>query len=256
MICAEERIIRAETCIIRAESCIIGAETASSEGETERMELIMKSFLEGYATSELNTGTMFICMGIASAVGCYIFLIYRLVNRNSFYSRNFNMSLIALAVITSAVILTIQSNIVVSLGMVGALSIVRFRTAIKDPMDLVFLFWSITAGIICGAGFAMIAVIASVALTAIIVCISLFSSPKETMVLVINADGYNEEQILETVKTHCGFWKARARNLSETGLNMAVEVRTKDSEALIRQIIGTEHVLSASLLEYDGEITA
>ena len=118
------------------------------------MDLIMKSFLEGYATSELNVGTMFFCMGIAAAIGLYIFLIYKLVNKNSFYNRNFNISLIALTVITAAIILTIQSNIVVSLGMVGALSIVRFRTAIKYPMDLVFLFWSISVGIICGAGFA------------------------------------------------------------------------------------------------------
>ena len=195
-------------------------------------------------------------MGIASAIGCYIFLIYRLVNRNSFYNRNFNMSLIAMAVITSAIILTIQSNIVVSLGMVGALSIVRFRTAVKDPMDLVFLFWSISVGIICGAGFAMIAVIASVALTIMIVSISLFSSPKETMVLVVNADEYNEEQIMEAVESHCGFWKVRARNISGTGMNLAVEVRTKEPQILIRQILATEHVLSASLLEHDGEITA
>ena len=220
------------------------------------MNLIMKSFLEGYATSELNMGTMFFCMGIAAAIGLYIFMIYKLVNKNSFYNRNFNISLIALTVITAAIILTIQSNIVVSLGMVGALSIVRFRTAIKDPMDLVFLFWSISVGIICGAGFALIAVIASVVLTIIIVCLSLFSSPRETMVLVVNADEYNENQVLEAVKANCGFWKVRARNISGTGMNMAIEVRTKEPQALIRQIVGTEHVVSASLLEHDGEITA
>ena len=220
------------------------------------MDLIMKSFLEGYATSELNVGTMFFCMGIAAAIGLYIFLIYKLVNKNSFYNRNFNISLIALTVITAAIILTIQSNIVVSLGMVGALYIVRFRTAIKDPMDLVFLFWSISVGIICGAGFALIAVIASVVLTIIIVCLSLFSSPRETMVLVVNADEYNENQVLEAVKANCGFWKVRARNISGTGMNMAIEVRTKEPQALIRQIVGTEHVVSASLLEHDGEITA
>ena len=220
------------------------------------MDLIMKSFLEGYATSELNVGTMFFCMGIAAAIGLYIFLIYKLVNKNSFYNRNFNISLIALTVITAAIILTIQSNIVVSLGMVGALSIVRFRTAIKDPMDLVFLFWSISVGIICGAGFALIAVIASVVLTIIIVCLSLFSSPRETMVLVVNADEYNENQVLEAVKANCGFWKVRARNISGTGMNMAIEVRTKEPQALIRQIVGMEHVVSASLLEHDGEITA
>ena len=220
------------------------------------MDLIMKSFLEGYATSELNVGTMFFCMGIAAAIGLYIFLIYKLVNKNSFYNRNFNISLIALTVITAAIILTIQSNIVVSLGMVGALSIVRFRTAIKDPMDLVFLFWSISVGIICGAGFAMIAVIASVVLTIIIVCLSLFSSPRETMVLVVNADEYNESQVMEAVKANCGFWKVRARNISGTGMNMAIEVRTREPQALIRQIVDTEHVVSASLLEHDGEITA
>ena len=220
------------------------------------MDLIMKSFLEGYATSELNVGTMFFCMGIAAAIGLYIFLIYKLVNKNSFYNRNFNISLIALTVITAAIILTIQSNIVVSLGMVGALSIVRFRTAIKDPMDLVFLFWSISVGIICGAGFALIAVIASVVLTIIIVCLSLFSSPRETMVLVVNADEYSENQVLEAVKANCGFWKVRARNISGTGMNMAIEVRTKEPQALIRQIVGTEHVVSASLLEHDGDVTA
>ena len=185
------------------------------------MNLIMKSFLEGYATSELNMGTMFFCMGIAAAIGLYIFMIYKLVNKNSFYNRNFNISLIALTVITAAIILTIQSNIVVSLGMVGALSIVRFRTAIKDPMDLVFLFWSISVGIICGAGFAMIAVIASVVLTIIIVCLSLFSSPRETMILVVNADEYNESQVLEAVKANCGFWKVRARNVSPEDVNRA-----------------------------------
>ena len=76
------------------------------------------------------------------------------------------------------------------------------------------------------------------------------------MVLVVNADEYNENQVLEAVKANCGFWKVRARNISGTGMNMAIEVRTKEPQALIRQIVGTEHVVSASLLEHDGEITA
>ena len=218
--------------------------------------LLKKAFLEGYATQELNIPTTFVCILFTTAIGLFIYFVYRMVNKNALQGRSFSLSLVALAVITSAIILTIQSNIVISLGMVGALSIVRFRTAIKDPMDLVFLFWSISVGIICGAGFAMIAVIASVVLTIIIVCLSLFSSPRETMVLVVNADEYNESQVMEAVKANCGFWKVRARNISGTGMNMAIEVRTKEPQALIRQIAGTEHVVSASLLEHDGEITA
>ena len=113
-------------------------------------EVLKKSFLEGYGSVNIDFSTIVMCMLITVLVAMYIFMIYRLLNRSAFYNRNFNLALIALAVITAAVILTIQSNIVISLGMVGALSIVRFRTAVKDPMDLVFLFWSISAGIICG----------------------------------------------------------------------------------------------------------
>ena len=120
-------------------------------------EVLKKSFLEGYGSVNIDFSTIVMCMLITVLVAMYIFMIYRLLNRSAFYNRNFNLALIALAVITAAVILTIQSNIVISLGMVGALSIVRFRTAVKDPMDLVFLFWSISAGIICGAGFAVVA---------------------------------------------------------------------------------------------------
>ena len=115
------------------------------------IDLLKKAFMEGYATSSITIGTVLICIGCTMLIAVYIYFIYKIVNRNSFYNKGFNISLVIIAVITAAIILTIQSNIVVSLGMVGALSIVRFRTAIKDPMDLAFLFWSISAGIICGA---------------------------------------------------------------------------------------------------------
>ena len=127
------------------------------------MDIIRKAFLEGYATSDLNITTMLVCACITAVIALYICVIYKMVNRNAFYDRSFQLALFGLSIITSMVILTIQSNIVISLGMVGALSIVRFRTAIKNPMDLVFLFWSISVGIICGAGFAMISVIGSIA---------------------------------------------------------------------------------------------
>lgn len=97
------------------------------------------------------------------------------------------------------VILTIQSNIVVSLGMVGALSIVRFRTAIKNPMDLVFLFWSISVGIICGAGYAMIAVIGSIIITIGIILFSIMPVERESLILVVNSSEYNEDEIIDVV---------------------------------------------------------
>ncbi len=219
-------------------------------------QLLERSLLEGYANSDLNIGTMFLCIGITAAMALYILFVYRMLNKNSFYNRSFALSLVELSVITAAIILTIQSNIVVSLGMVGALSIVRFRTAIKDPMDLVFLFWSISAGIICGAGFAMIAVIASIVLTILLIVLNLTRTERKSQVLVVNADEYIEEEILGAVKSGCGAWKVRARNVSAGDVNLAIEVHTKDPQALVKALSGMEHVTGVSLLEHDGEVTA
>ena len=121
-------------------------------------DIFKNSFLNGFS-SGIDVKTILIGLAITTVLSLYIFFIYRLVTRKTFYAQTFNLSLIAMAVITAAIILTIQSNIVLSLGMVGALSIIRFRTAIKDPLDLVFLYWSISIGIICGAGLSVIAVI-------------------------------------------------------------------------------------------------
>jgi hypothetical protein len=121
-------------------------------------DLFKKSFLEGFAPADITTTTAAVAMLITCALALYIFVVYRVLTRKTFYSKSFNISLAGIALITCAIILTIQSSLVVSLGMVGALSIIRFRTAVKDPMDLMFLFWAIALGIICGVGLAEIAV--------------------------------------------------------------------------------------------------
>jgi len=133
---------------------------------------------------------------------------------------------------------------------------VRFRTAIKDPMDLVFLFWSISIGIICGAGFAMIAVIASIVLTILLILISVSQSEKKTQVLVVNAGEYVEDAVMTAVKANCSAWKVRARNVAPGDVSLAVEVRAKDPQALVKAVMGLEHVTNVSLLEHDGEVTA
>ncbi|MCX4308094.1 MAG: DUF4956 domain-containing protein [Acetatifactor sp.] len=220
------------------------------------IDIFKKSFLEGYASVKLDFVHIVICMLITVLIAAYIFLIYRLVNRNAFYNRNFNLSLIALAVITAAVILTIQSNIVISLGMVGALSIVRFRTAIKDPMDLVFLFWSISVGIICGAGFAVVAVVASTVITVIILMFERMPESAAPVILLVNASDYGaEKRILEIVAKYCKTQQVKARNLTKDKLNMAIEVKTSDGGALVGELMGLESMISASLVDHDGEVT-
>lgn len=218
-------------------------------------QIVARSFWDGYSGGSLDVMTIFTCACFTAAIAVYICVVYRMVNKNSFYDRAFHLSLFALALITAMVILTIQSNIVISLGMVGALSIVRFRTAIKSPIDLVFLFWSISAGIICGAGFAMIAVIGSLILTIGIVVFALVPIEKESMILVVNSSEYMEDKILNGI---VGFskYKVRARNISESNVNLAIEVKTDKPAELVKAISGLEGVYSVSLVENDGNVTA
>ncbi|MCI7040930.1 MAG: DUF4956 domain-containing protein [Lachnospiraceae bacterium] len=220
------------------------------------IDIFKKSFLEGYASANLTVKSILICMLVTILISAYIFMVYRLMNRNTFYNKNFNMSLPAIAIITAAIILTIQSNIVISLGMIGALSIVRFRTAIKDPMDLVYLFWAISVGIICGAGFAIIAVIASTALTVGILLADWIPIAKTPQILLINSDSFeNEEDILKVVKKYCSLHKVKARNLTHDHIDMAIEVRVKEEGELVKELMQVENVTSASLVSHDGEVT-
>lgn len=219
------------------------------------ISVLQKAFLDGYATSELDIKTMFLCAVFTAVISLFVCLIYKLMNRNSFYNKSFALSLFALSMITSAIILTIQSNIVISLGMVGALSIVRFRTAIKDPMDLVFLFWSISVGIICGAGFAMIAIICSVVLTIGIILFQILPSEKESLMLVVNSATNNEVELLSVVSTGCSRWKVRARNISPAQANFAIEVRTKHPHTLVEKVSAVKGVTSVSLIEHNGDVT-
>lgn len=220
------------------------------------MDVIKKLFIEGYASVNMSMGIILGCIICTLILAVYVFVVYKWIHKNEFYNKNFNLSLIALAVITAAVILTIQSNIVVSLGMVGALSIVRFRTAIKDPLDLVFLFWSIGIGIICGAGFAAIAVITSIALTIVIFIFSNIHGVKESQLLVVNADSYDiETQIMEIVNAHCDYVKLRAKTMSKNDINLAIEVKVKDQKEMMDGLVTLKAITSLSLLEHDGDVT-
>jgi len=219
-------------------------------------ELLRSLFMEGYASINLTLGIIVGCIVCTLVLSGYVFIVYKWINKKAFYNKNFNLSLIALAVITAAVILTIQSNIVVSLGMVGALSIVRFRTAIKDPLDLVFLFWSISIGIICGAGFAVIAVVSSLALTVVIFAFANMRMVKDTKILVINLNDYKvESQITEILDEHCEYVHLRAKTISKQDMNLAIEVKVEEQKKLMDELVKLEALTSVSLLEHDGEVT-
>lgn len=218
-------------------------------------DIFKKSFLEGYSTVELSAKQIIVVMFFALLLGVYIYLVYRFLTKKTFYSKSFNISLVLMAVITAAIILTVQSSVVISLGMVGALSIVRFRTAVKDPMDLVFLFWSISVGIICGAGLSEIALILSLVTTVVILILDRIPVIKAPMILIVNASEDTDDAILTKIKENTSSYTEKSRVLTDGTLELVYELRTKDVPALSKSISSLEGVSSVSVLSHDGEVS-
>ena len=219
-------------------------------------DVFKKSFLEGFTSMDITTGKIAATLIVTALLALYIFAIYRLVTRKVFYSKNFNISLAVMSLITSAIILAMQSNLVISLGMVGALSIVRFRTAIKDPMDLAFLFWSISIGIICGAGLYEIALVTSVGVTVFILVLDMLPVGKAPMMLVVNSSEMNgEKAVLEVVGKYARYYKVKSRNLSKGRLDLVIELKVKEESALVSEVAALDGMLSASMISHDGEVT-
>ena len=219
-------------------------------------DVFKKSFLEGFTSMDITTGKIAATLIVTALLALYIFAIYRLVTRKVFYSKNFNISLAVMSLITSAIILAMQSNLVISLGMVGALSIVRFRTAIKDPMDLAFLFWSISIGIICGAGLYEIALVTSVGVTVLILVLDMLPVGKAPMMLVVNCSEMNgEKAVLDVVGKYARYYKVKSRNLSKGRLDLVIELKVKEESALVSEVAALDGMLSASMISHDGEVT-
>ena len=151
----------------------------------------MDRISELFATelSAISVDHLLLCIGLTFALSLYIIYVYRLVYTGVLYSKRFALSLVVLSLVTSVVILAISSNVVLSLGMVGALSIVRFRTAVKDFMDTIFMFWAIVNGIICGAGYMLISVLATLAIGALILAVFYFGkiSQQDVYLVVIRS---------------------------------------------------------------------
>ena len=221
-------------------------------------DVIKQSFLAKYMTGTIDINTIIVAFVITGILGVYIFICYRLLCRKSFYVRSFSVSLVATALITTAIILSMQANIIVSLGMVGALSVVRFRTAIKEPQDLVFLYWSISIGIICGVGVPQIAVILSVLVTVTLFVLDRFPIFLAPRILVINAnESENEESLSAILSQFCRRYVLKSQTIAKGNTDFIFEICEKNGHAteLLRQLKDKDTINSVSLVQHDGEVT-
>lgn len=219
-------------------------------------DILKDSFVQGYMDVTVSAKSIVIILIITAIFGLYLFAVYRIVNRKSIYSKSFNVSLVAMAVITAAIIIAIQTSMVISLGMVGALSIVRFRTAIKDPLDLMFLFWAIGVGIMCGAGQFVLSGILCVGLTVLILVLEGIPVVKAPMVLVVNLNREIPEETVQDILKSCSrYYKIKSRSIKNTVKEFVIELRTSQESELMDRLSDLEGLNSVSLLDHNGEVT-
>lgn len=218
-------------------------------------DTIKKTVLEKLQAVNLNTTTILITLFAAVLLGLFIYVVYRLTSKSSFYNRSFNKALACLPLITAVIMLAMQSNLVISLGMVGALSIVRFRNAIKDPGDLTYLFWSISGGIVIGAGLFELAVLSCLVMAVLVAVIDLLPATRGPYLLVISGDeNVTEEQLMDALKAHKTRGRLRSQNITKRGTEWIFELRGKNGAKLVRQIADMAGVRSVNMLAHDGDV--
>lgn len=216
-------------------------------------DIFKSNFLEN--VNAFSTTDVLLALGLAFVIGLFIFMIYKKVYSGVMYSESFGISLIAMAMITSLVIIAVTSNVVLSLGMVGALSIVRFRTAVKEPMDIAFLFWAIGAGIVLGAGLIPLAIIGSVLIGIMIVVFSLRRNLDTPYILVINCDNSDSEaRAKEIVEQNAKKSILKSKSVSRNGIELTFEIRVKnDNTDVVNALLESAGISNAVLVSYNGE---
>ena len=216
-------------------------------------DIFKTNFLEQAKTFSITD--MCISLGLSFIVGLFIFFIYKKTFNGVMYSSGFGLSLIIMTMITSLVILAVTSNVVLSLGMVGALSIVRFRTAIKEPMDIAFLFWAIAVGIVLGAGLIALAITGSVFIGLILLLFANKKSNDQPYLLIVNCSNDDaEDNVLNVLKSGVKKYRVKTKTVSENGIELTLEVRLKEQTSkFVNMVSSANGVSNAVLVSYNGE---
>ncbi len=198
-----------------------------------------------------------VAMGLAFCIGLFIFFVYKKTFAGVMYSASFGVSMLAMTLVTTLIILAITSNVILSLGMVGALSIVRFRTAVKEPLDIAFLFWSISAGIVTGAGLIPLAIIGSVIVGVILLVFVNKKSTDTPYIIVLSlANDEAENSAMEMLKINAKKNLVKSKTVTKDGIELTVEVRLLDMSAkLVNELLTVDGVNSACLVSYNGDYT-
>ncbi|MDD2301693.1 MAG: DUF4956 domain-containing protein [Eubacteriales bacterium] len=216
-------------------------------------DIFKSSFLEKAAEfSLIDAG---IALLLSFAIGLFIFLVYKKTFSGVMYSASFGVSLLAMTLITTLIILAVTTNVILSLGMVGALSIVRFRTAVKEPLDIAFLFWAISVGIVIGAGLIPLGILGSVFIGVVLMVFVNRKSSDTPYIIVLHLENDQaENECMAKLKSKTKKNLLKAKTVSGDGIELTVEVRLMEMTAkLLNELLTVDGVRDACLVSYNGE---
>ena len=206
----------------------------------------------------INASTVVLILFIACLLGVYIFFTYKFSYKTAFYSKDLNMTMAGMPVIVATIMIAMQSNLIVSLGMVGALSIVRFRNAVKNPLDLLYLFWSVSAGVICGVGLYLLSVFFCMVMTVLLIALEKIPNSKASALLVLKTSSKetNWEKVGKVIGKHSKYWKERSRSIKNGDTEVIIELKTAEEEALLKELEKLNYFRQMNFLFHDGEFRA
>lgn len=230
--------------------------------QTTFADVLQKSFIAMSmgATDRITTLNIILNVSMSFFVGMFIFYIYKKTYQGVLYQRSFNISLVLASVVTAIVIMTISGNLILSLGMVGALSIVRFRTPIKDSMDLIFLFWAISVGIANGVGYFNISIVGSIMIAVFMILLTRFKYASNEVFLVVLqiSSPKHEESVLDIVRRSVQRFAIKSKNITDHGMEITLEVRLENAAdtTFTSQLQEEESVSRVTMVAYEQDLSA
>ena len=214
---------------------------------------IFENIINTYSNEGITTTTILSVLLMVLMLAVYEFIIYRFVSHRSFYNKSFNITIAILPFFISTIILCLQSNIIITLGTIGALAIIRFRTAIKDPVDMLYLLWSVYVGIICGCQLFEVGVLTSIIVTIVLLVLEHIKFGRKPFVLILHSEEDIEKEIAAYFASKKSGYKFKSRNYTNHGYDYAIEFTTKDIEGLKKELSNNNKVSKYSIIEYDAD---
>lgn len=215
---------------------------------------ILNHIVSSFHNQEITTSMLLAVLAVTGILALYEFIVYQVVLHRSLYNKAFNISIAVLPFFIATIILCLQTNLVITLGTIGALAIIRFRTAVKDPVDLIFVLWSIHIGITCGCQLYEIAIITSLIATIVLVILNHLNMRMKSHILVMHCrSAENEAEILELLKKGTRRYRVKSRNWTEKGMDYVFEIVIKETDVLVNNMEKSKNVERFSLMEYDSD---